>query len=111
MRRHARDAMRADLIVSTMLALPAIALSTAVAPAADFYAGKTISMIVGGSAGGGHDVYARTIARHLPRFIQGSPAVVVRNMPAAGSMQAAAHVYSVAAKDGLTIGALYPGAI
>src|SRR5688572_4387612 len=96
---------------SAFLVLPLVALAPASAPASDFYTGKTISMVVGGSAGGGHDLYARTIARHLPRFIPGNPTVVVRNMPGAGSMQAAAHVYSVAPKDGTTIGALYPGAV
>jgi hypothetical protein len=103
--------MRANCRYAALLAMPAVVLLPTAAPATDFYAGKTISMIVGGSAGGGHDLYARTIARHLPRHIPGSPTVVVRNMPAAVSMQAAAHVFSIAPKDGLTIGALYPGAI
>jgi tripartite-type tricarboxylate transporter receptor subunit TctC len=103
--------MKPNSIHAALLALAIPALSPATAQAADFYAGKTISMVVGGSAGGGHDLYARTIARHLPRFIPGSPTIVVRNMPAAGSMQAAAHIFSVAAKDGTAIGALYPGAI
>jgi tripartite-type tricarboxylate transporter receptor subunit TctC len=84
---------------------------SSIAAADDFYAGKTIDLIVGGSAGGGHDAYARTIARHLPRFIPGAPAVVVKNMPGAGSMRAAGYVYSIAPKDGLTIAAVYPGAI
>jgi hypothetical protein len=97
--------------IATLLALPIIALSPSTASAADFYAGKTISIVVGGSAGGGHDLYARTIARHLPRFIPGNPTVVVRNMPGAGSMRAAGHVYSVAPKDGTTIAALYPGSV
>jgi tripartite-type tricarboxylate transporter receptor subunit TctC len=96
---------------SALLAVPLIVLLPGFATAADFYAGKTISIVVGGSPGGGHDVYARTIARHLPRFIPGNPAVVVRNMPGAGSMRAAGHVYSVAPKDGTTIAAVYPGAI
>jgi tripartite-type tricarboxylate transporter receptor subunit TctC len=94
-----------------VLALPFAILSADSAPAQDFYAGKTIAMVVGGSPGGGHDLYARTIARHLPRHLPGNPAVVVRNMPGAGSMRAAGHVYAVAPKDGLTIGALYPGSV
>jgi len=96
---------------SAVVALPLVALVATSARAEDFYAGKTISIIVGGSAGGGHDLYARTIARHLPRFIPGNPTLVVRNMPGAGSMRAAGHVYTVAAKDGLTIAALYPGSV
>lgn len=81
------------------------------ASANDFYAGKTVNLIVGGSAGGGHDAYARALARHIPRYIPGSPTIVVRNMPGAGSASAAGFLYTVAPKDGTTIAALYPGAI
>jgi tripartite-type tricarboxylate transporter receptor subunit TctC len=99
------------LVPSTLIVIAfALSLPTA-ATANDFYAGKTIDLIVGGSAGGGHDAYARTIARHLPRYISGAPAVVVKNMPGAGSMRAAGYVYSIAPKDGTTIAAVYPGAI
>ncbi|MGH6768303.1 MAG: Bug family tripartite tricarboxylate transporter substrate binding protein [Xanthobacteraceae bacterium] len=96
---------------AVLLALPLIAMLPSPATSEDFFAGKTISIVVGGSAGGGHDLYARTIARHLARFIPGNPGVVVRNMPGAGSMRAAGHVYAVAPKDGTTIAALYPGSI
>ncbi len=86
---------------------------TAALPArsADFYAGKTINFIVGGDAAGGYDTYARVIARHLASFIPGTPAIVAQNMPGAGSAKAAAYLYSLAPKDGTTIGALFPGAI
>lgn len=79
--------------------------------AEDFYAGKTIDFIVGSASGGGYDIYARALARHLPRHIPGSPSIVVKNMPGAGSGRAAAFLASVAAKDGTAIGALFPGAI
>ena len=69
-----------------------------------FYEGKTIRIVVGFSPGGGFDVYARTLARHLSIHIPGNPMVVVQNMPGAGSLIAANHVYKVAAPDGLTIG-------
>jgi tripartite-type tricarboxylate transporter receptor subunit TctC len=81
------------------------------ARAADFYAGKTINFIVGGSAGGGYDTYARTIARHWSRFLPGQPGIVVKNQPGAGSGVAAAMLYTTAPKDGLWIGAIFPGAI
>ncbi len=81
------------------------------ARSADFYGGKTINFIVGGDAAGGYDTYARAIARHLARFIPGTPAVVVQNMPGAGSGKAAGYLYSLAPKDGTTIGALFPGVI
>jgi tripartite-type tricarboxylate transporter receptor subunit TctC len=81
------------------------------ASAADFYAGKTIDFLVGGDVGGGYDIYARLIGRHLPRFIPGQPAIVPKNQPGAGSGRAAAYLFSVAPKDGTMIGAVFPGAI
>lgn len=69
-----------------------------------FYKGKTIRIIVGASAGGGYDTYSRTIARHIGKYIPGNPTVVVENMPGAGMLIAANHVYKVAKPDGLTIG-------
>jgi tripartite-type tricarboxylate transporter receptor subunit TctC len=70
----------------------------------DFYRGKTIRIIVGASAGGGYDTYSRTLARHMGRHIPGNPAVVVENMPGAGFLISANHMYKVARPDGLTIG-------
>jgi tripartite-type tricarboxylate transporter receptor subunit TctC len=69
-----------------------------------FYKGKTVRIIVGASAGGGYDTYSRTIARHMGRHIPGNPTFVVENMPGAGFLIAANHVYKVAKPDGLTIG-------
>ncbi len=93
------------------LALAAVAGFAAPAAAADFYAGKTVEFIVGADVAGGYDIYARAIARHLPRFIPGAPTIVIKNLPGAGSGKAAAFIYSVAPKDGTAIGALMPGAI
>jgi tripartite-type tricarboxylate transporter receptor subunit TctC len=73
-------------------------------PVAEFYRGKTVTLIVGYSAGGGYDTYARVLARHIGKHIPGNPAVVVQNMPGAGSLRAANYLYNVASKDGLTIG-------
>lgn len=70
----------------------------------EYYRGKTIRIIVGLSPGGGFDVYARTLARHMGKHIPGNPTFVVDNMPGAGSMIAANHVYKAAKPDGLTIG-------
>lgn len=70
----------------------------------DFYRGKTIRIIVGASAGGGYDTYSRTIARHMSKHIPGNPAIVVENMPGAGFLISANHMYKVARRDGLTIG-------
>src|SRR6266566_4087525 len=91
------------------------ALGAALAPpptfAADYYAGKTIELVVGGDAGGGYDIYARTVARHLARHIPGNPAIIVKNMPGAGSTRAGIYISSVAGKDGTSLGAMMPGAI
>ena len=81
------------------------------AGAADFYAGKTIEVIVGTDVGGGYDIYSRTIARHLARHIPGNPTIVVKNMPGAGSGRMAGYISSVAPKDGTSLGAIFPGAI
>jgi tripartite-type tricarboxylate transporter receptor subunit TctC len=74
------------------------------ASAADLYAGKTITIMVGLAAGGGFDVYARYLARHWSKHIPGAPRIVVENKPGAASSLAAFHVYRVAPKDGTVIG-------
>jgi tripartite-type tricarboxylate transporter receptor subunit TctC len=90
----------------TVLVAIIMLLSGAIASAQteDFYKGKTIRLVVGFSAGGGFDTYARALARHMSRHIAGNPSVVVENMTGAGSLIAANHVYKVAKPDGLTIG-------
>lgn len=87
-------------------AIGLFALISADGPAAaqEFYKGKTIRLIVGLPAGGGYDVYSRTIARHMGKHIPGNPVIVVENMDGAGSIIATNHVYKVAKPDGLTIG-------
>jgi len=81
------------------------------ARAADYYAGKSIDLVVGNYPGGGYDIYARAVARHLGRHIPGNPTIVVKNMPGAGSAKAGHHISTVAPKDGTAIGAVTPGAI
>jgi tripartite-type tricarboxylate transporter receptor subunit TctC len=90
-------------LLLAMALLPGLVLATGAA-ADDFYRGKTIRIVVGFSAGGGFDTYARAIARHMVKHIPGEPAIVVENMTGAGSLIAANHVYKVAKPDGLTIG-------
>jgi tripartite-type tricarboxylate transporter receptor subunit TctC len=96
---------RAGLIAAAavFVALPAAA--------ADYYAGKTVDLVVGNYPGGGFDIYARALGRHIGHNIPGNPTIVVKNMPGAGSAKAGYHVGTVAPKDGLTIGAITPGAI
>lgn len=71
---------------------------------ADFYRGKTVKIIVGYAPGGLYDIFARLAARHLPRFLPGSPTVVVENRPGAGSLLAAGALYNTEAKDGTVLG-------
>lgn len=71
---------------------------------ADFYHGKTIKIIVGFTAGGGYDQYSRVIGRNISKYIPGNPAVIVDNMPGAGSIIAANHMFNAAPKDGTVIG-------
>ena len=79
-----------------------------VAAQTDFYRGKQIRMVIGSGAGGGYDVYARFLARHLPRQIPGNPTIVTQNMPAASGLAATNWAYSEAApRDGSVILATY----
>ncbi|MBM4263874.1 MAG: hypothetical protein FJ145_20935 [Deltaproteobacteria bacterium] len=100
-------ALEGTLMNARLLVLVAILLG--VAPAAvhaqaPFYAGKNIRIIVGLSAGGGYDLYTRTIARHMGKHIPGNPSLTVENMTGAGSLIATNHLYKVARPDGLTMG-------
>ena len=70
-----------------------------------FYRGKQITLLVGSGAGGGYDVYARSFGRHFGKHIPGQPAIVVKNMPAAGGMAAANTLYNQGDKEGLTLAA------
>ena len=85
-------------------ALLAVAFTCAPVKADDFYKGKSISLIVGSSTAGGYDTYGRLLARHMGRHIAGNPNFVVQNMPGAGGLRAANHLYNVAAKDGTVFG-------
>jgi len=97
------------LHAALIVALAALAGSPVCA--ADYYAGKTIDLVVGNYPGGGYDIYARTLGRHLGRNIPGNPAIVVKNMPGAGSNKLSGFIYSVAPKDGTAIAAIFPGAV
>jgi tripartite-type tricarboxylate transporter receptor subunit TctC len=74
-----------------------------------FYQGKTIRLIVGLAPGGGYDLYARVIARHMGKHIPGNPTIVVENMTGAGSIIAGNYMYKAAKPDGLTIGHILGG--
>jgi tripartite-type tricarboxylate transporter receptor subunit TctC len=77
----------------------------------EFYQGKTVTLAVGSSAGGGYDLYGRLIGRHLGRHIPGHPTILVTNLPGAASNVLAAHIANVGPKDGTMIGAIFMGAV
>jgi tripartite-type tricarboxylate transporter receptor subunit TctC len=77
--------------------------------AADFYKGKSIDLFIGYSAGGGYDIYARSLARYIGRHIPGNPRIVPKNMPGAGSLVLANWLYNVAPKDGTAFGIIGRG--
>src|SRR4051812_23586197 len=72
-------------------------------PVAQFYAGKTVTITVGFSAGGGYDLYARLAGQFLGRYIPGKPTVIVSNMPGGGGLRAALHLFNSAPKDGTAL--------
>ena len=71
---------------------------------AEFYQGRTVTVVVGSNAAGGYDTFARAVARYMGRHIPGNPTLIVRNMPGAGGMTAANFLYNNADKDGSVIG-------
>ncbi|MCH9050598.1 MAG: hypothetical protein IIA72_05900 [Proteobacteria bacterium] len=78
---------------------------------ADFYKGKTITLYIGYSAGGGYDTYARTIGRVIGRHIPGNPKVVAKNKPGAGSLKLTNELYNTLPKDGTVIGTFGRGMV
>jgi len=104
---------RLSLVVSLttlLLVLTSCFISSLRAQEAPYYQGKTIRIVVGFTPGGFYDRWARLSARYLPKYIPGSPEIIVQNMAGAGGLIAANHVYAVAKPDGLTLGALSWGA-
>jgi tripartite-type tricarboxylate transporter receptor subunit TctC len=105
--------MLRDVFLTLSAAVALLSASPAFAQnaVAQFYQGKQIRLIIGSSAGGGYDTYARLVARHMSKYIPGNPVIVPANMPGAASNTAAAHIYNVAPKDGTVIGALQTAAV
>ena len=101
--------MRRSILCACLLtAMGCLGYASAVS-AADFYKDKRITLIVGSSPGGGYDTFARAVAKYWSEHLPGKPTFVIQNMPGAGSLVAANHIYNVAAKDGTVLGAMNPG--
>ena len=94
----------AACIAMGQLASPAAAQS-----AASFYKGKTVTVWVGNSAGGGYDLYARAFARHWGKHLAGNPEFIVKNRPGAGSMLLTNELYNILPKDGTAVGVIGRG--
>jgi tripartite-type tricarboxylate transporter receptor subunit TctC len=93
---------RAAVLLAGGILLGAAAASAQ--PADEFYKGKQIRIVVGSTAGGDYDVWARLLARHMSRHIPGNPNIIVENMPGAGTLVSTNHVFNVAPRDGTVIG-------
>jgi tripartite-type tricarboxylate transporter receptor subunit TctC len=93
------------MLARTVLCAAGVLCCASAAEAAEFYEGKTLHVIVGGSAGSGYDHYARTLAEFLPKHIPGRPTAVVENMPGANGGVSAAHMFNKAPRDGTVIAA------
>jgi tripartite-type tricarboxylate transporter receptor subunit TctC len=99
--------LRIKTALRTALAAALVALSAAplsAQPIEQAFAGKTITIYVGYTAGGSYDLYGRLVSRHLGQHLPGRPTVVVQNMPGAGSLKAANYLYEVAPRDGTALG-------
>jgi tripartite-type tricarboxylate transporter receptor subunit TctC len=95
-----RRAFRAGIIALSLALLPAARADSV----SDFYHGKTITLVIGYSVGGGYDLYGRLLARHIGKYIPGQPTVVAQNREGAGSLRATLYLYTAAPKDGTVIG-------
>ena len=99
-------------IVGAVLGIAVALVSPAAADGiADFYKGRTVSIIVGYPPASGYTIYAQLLAKYLADHIPGRPNVVVQNMPGAGGIKAANYVYTVAPKDGTALGTFSVGAL
>src|SRR6188508_1440811 len=103
--------MRSIARVVLAAAVIGLASSAAADTVADFYKGNTVTLIVGYPPASGYTLYAQMLARYLADHIPGKPNVIVQSMPGAGSIKAANYVYTVAPKDGATLGVFSVGAL
>ncbi len=96
----------APILLCAVLCLAAPARSET-PTAADFYKGKTITLITSTGVGGTYDIVARLIARYMPHYIPGNPTIIVQNMPGGGNVLATNYMYNIAPKDGTAIATIH----
>lgn len=102
---------RAMLLVGSWLMAAMAVPAAAQDGAAQFYAGRQVTVVIGSSPGGGYDTYGRLVSRHIGKHVPGNPAVVASNMPGAGSNVAANYIMNSSAKDGTFMGIIFAGVI
>ena len=102
---------RRAALITAVFACGSFTSAPAAAQDNEFYRGKQITILVAGTAGGGIDIGARQVARHLGKHIPGNPAIVAQLMPGAGGIRMIDHMHKVAPKDGTVIGIVPPGPI
>ena len=94
--------LRVSALAAGLLALTSVA---------EVRAQSSIDLIIGSDAGGGYDIYGRTVARHISKYLPGNPTIVPRNMPGAGGNRAAEFAYNQAPKDGSAFAIIFPGSV
>jgi tripartite-type tricarboxylate transporter receptor subunit TctC len=96
-------------VLSAAFVTPALIASASAQSAKEFYPGKKMEVVVYSTAGSTYDLYARVLARHMPRYLPGEPTMIVKNMVGAGGLTATRYLYSQAPRDGTTIGTISRG--
>jgi tripartite-type tricarboxylate transporter receptor subunit TctC len=102
--------LRREVLLALVAALSVTSCSEEARAPEEFYRGKTIQVLIGLSAGGAYDIYARMLARHMGKHIPGNPTLVPSNMEGAGSLTLTNYLYNVAPKDGTVFGTINRGA-
>lgn len=105
--------MRRNYLTAILAAVSAafLAEAPAMADVADFYRGKNLTVIVPAGSGGTFHIYGQLVQRHLGKHVPGNPSIIVKNMPGAGGVKAAAYMTSAAPKDGTVIAEINPGSV
>src|SRR5690348_13843459 len=103
-KRETEESMRLTLAACGALAVLACSPPSSQAQTpAEFYKGKTIEIYIGSSVGGGYDVYARMLSRHISKYIPGNPIAVAKNMEGGGGVRLANFLFNAVPKDGTVI--------
>src|SRR5262245_6500705 len=110
-RKNHRVEMNQGLLIATAGLFIAATVPASAQPAAEFYRGKTINLLVGSGEGGGFDLSARLSAPYLSRYIPGNPTIIVQNMPGASGLRAAEYIFNVAPRDGTVIAIKQPSIV